>query len=85
MMAILESAKLQNGSHLDRIHSDVKFHGKEITPTIFSMLLSSLQTRLKKVNFGSRVFVTINAVHARAQVLSPYIIGQLSDQNGVSF
>ena len=45
VMACLETAKIQTGSPLDRIHSDVVFNGKEITPIFFSMLLNMVKIR----------------------------------------
>ena len=48
VMACLETAKIQTGSPLDRIHSDVVFNGKEITPTFFSKLLNMLEIRDEK-------------------------------------
>ena len=43
MMAVLHNAKIQAGSPLDRIHSDAVFHGRVITPTFFSILVTMLQ------------------------------------------
>ena len=45
VMATLETAKVQSGTHLDRIHNDVVFNGKEITPIFFSMMLNMVKIR----------------------------------------
>ena len=45
VMATLETAKVQAGTPLDRIHNDVVFNGKEITPIFFSMLLNMVKIR----------------------------------------
>lgn len=48
VMACLETAKVQSGSPLDRIHNDVVFNGKEITPILFSMMLNMVKIRDEK-------------------------------------
>jgi len=45
IMATLETAKVQAGTPLDRIHNDVVFNGKEITPIFFSMLLNMVRIK----------------------------------------
>ena len=47
-MATLETARVQTGSPLDRIHNDVVFNGKEINPTFFSMLLNLVKIKDEK-------------------------------------
>ena len=43
VMATLETAKVQAGTPLDRLHNDVVFNGKKMTPILFSMLLNMVK------------------------------------------
>ena len=45
VMATLETAKVQAGTPLDRIHNDVVFNGKEIKPIMFFMLFNMVKIR----------------------------------------
>eukprot|EP00092_Neocalanus_flemingeri_P006389 GFUD01006878.1.p1 GENE.GFUD01006878.1~~GFUD01006878.1.p1 ORF type:complete len:277 (-),score=69.63 GFUD01006878.1:111-941(-) len=45
IMAILERKKVQSGSPLDRLQHDVVFNGKKISPILFSLLLSKVQSK----------------------------------------
>ena len=47
-MATLEKLRLENGSTMDRIQSDVVFNEKKITPAFFSTLLDMLKVRDEK-------------------------------------
>ena len=43
LMATLSKLKVKDGSKLDRIHDDVVFNNKKITPTFFSMLFAKIK------------------------------------------
>jgi hypothetical protein len=43
VMSTLETAKVQAGTPLDRLHNDVVFNGKKMTPILFSMLLNMVK------------------------------------------
>ena len=45
IMSTLETAKVQAGTTLDRIHNDVAFNGKKMTPILFSMVLNMVKIR----------------------------------------
>ena len=61
VMACLETAKIQTGSPLDRIHSDVGFNGKEITPIFYSWLalyfIQQLLILLIPGSFDHQIFI----------------------------
>ena len=45
VMATLETAKVQAGTPLDRIHNEIVFNKKKMTPTLFSMLLNMVRIK----------------------------------------
>ena len=48
VMAMLETAKVQAGTPLDRMYNDMAFNGKIMSPIMFSMLLNMVKIRDEK-------------------------------------
>ena len=45
VMATLETAKIRAGTLLDRIHNEIVFNKKAMTPILFSMLFNMVKIR----------------------------------------
>ena len=73
LMATLEKLRLENGSTMDRIHSDVVFNEKKISPAFFSTLLDILYVRNEK--FGQIIKILIKSFKVMNQN-PPILVGE---------
>jgi hypothetical protein len=73
LMATLEKVRLENGSTMDRIQSDVVFSEKKISPAFFSALLDMLKVRDEK--FGQIVKILTKSCKVMNQN-PPILVGE---------
>ena len=73
LMATLEKLRLENGSTMDRIQSDVAFNEEKISPAFFSTLLDMLKVRDEK--FGQIIKILTKSCKVMNQN-PPILVGE---------